>query len=157
MGRKQKLREEKRKIKKKPPLSVAATATVSKTVPPAPAAIIVPPPSDDHQFPKSSTNKQTESNDNNKMTRITLANNKCDEFPKSNFHKVGAGLLKVKLFDLALDAFKRGAAETGCVPCMLEYINAHKYKHGNMIHVRLPWILEGAIRGHTDCMSLLLL
>jgi hypothetical protein len=53
MGRKQKLREEQRKIKNNPSLSVAATATASKT-----AAIIVP--SNDHQFPKLSANEQTE-------------------------------------------------------------------------------------------------
>ncbi|OEU12803.1 hypothetical protein FRACYDRAFT_244078 [Fragilariopsis cylindrus CCMP1102] len=164
MGRKQKLREEKRKIKKKPPLSVAATATVSKTVPPAPAAIIVPPSSDDHQFPKSSTNEQTESivitNVGAGLLRVTvtdldLANDSHNAFPNSYFQKVGAGLLKLNLFDSALDAFKRGAAETGCVPCMLEYAMLHIHKQGNMIHLRFPWLLEGAIRGHTDCMSLL--
>ena len=138
MGRKQKLREEKRKIKNNPPLSVAATATASKTVAPAPAAIIVPP--DDHQFPRASTNEQTDRN----------------AFPKSNFYKVGAGLHKDNFFDLALDAFKRGAAETGCVPCMMECANVHMHKQGNMIHLRLPWLLEGAIRGHTTFMSMLI-
>ena len=176
MGRKQKLREEKRKIKNNPrplmsvtaaatatasktvapapaappdkiknnpPLSdAAATVTASKTVAAAPAAIIVPPP-DNHQFPRSSTNEETESDDNN------------NAFPKSHFHKVGAGLLEVERFDSALDAFKRGAAETGCVPCMLEYARGHSiHKQGNMI-LRLPWLLEGAIRGNTGCMAML--
>ena len=63
---------------------------------------------------------------------------------------MGAGLLEVKLFDLALDAFKRGAAETGCVPCMLAYAEVHSNKI-----LRLPWLLEGAIRGHTTCMFML--
>jgi hypothetical protein len=133
MGRKQKLREEKRKIKNNPPLSITAIATASKTVAPAPAAIIVPP--NDHQFPESSTNEESESNSDDKIFNkvvarllkekfidLALANNNYDAFPKSNFHKVGAGFLKVKLFDLALDAFKRGAVETGCVPCMYQYV-----------------------------------
>ncbi|OEU14189.1 hypothetical protein FRACYDRAFT_240722 [Fragilariopsis cylindrus CCMP1102] len=127
------------KIKNNPPLLsvAAATATATKTVAPA---IIIPPP-DDRQFPRSSTNEETESDDNN------------NAFPKSHFHKVGAGLLEVERFDSALDAFKRGAAETGCVPCMLEYARGHSiHKQGNMI-LRLPWLLEGAIRGHTGCMA----
>jgi hypothetical protein len=76
-------------------------------------------------------------------------------FQNSNLHKVGVGLLKLKLFDRALDAFKRGAAETGCIPCILEYVKGHIHTRGNMIHLRLPWLLEGAIRGHTSCMSML--
>jgi hypothetical protein len=83
-----------------------------------------------------------------------LANDNHDVFPvKSNFLTVGFRLLLANHSALAIDAFKRGAAENGCVQCIHLYTDLHEEMRGKMVHLRLPWLLEGAIRGHINCMN----
>ena len=81
-----------------------------------------------------------------------------NSFPvKSNFHKVGMRLREADQPDLAGDAFQRGS-ETGCIPCMLRYTDyLSEGEKENMIHLRLPWLLEGAIRGHFHIKDLLVI
>ena len=80
-----------------------------------------------------------------------------DGFPiKSNYYNVGKGLLDATHFDLALDAFKRGAETDGCVPCIKNYCIGLREVRKQMIHLILPWALEGAIRGNPFCINMLL-
>jgi hypothetical protein len=83
----------------------------------------------------------------------TCANFKS--FPKSNFFAVGERLAGSGHFDLGSETFKRGA-ESSCVACMEAYITLSSEVQENMIHLRYPWLLEGAIRGNIECMRRLI-
>ena len=72
-------------------------------------------------------------------------------YPKSHFFTVGYDLWKAKQDDAALDAFKRGAENDGCVPCMVFYIYA-QWKRDNF-HLLLPYVIEAAVRGHAGCID----
>ena len=76
---------------------------------------------------------------------------------KSNYYNVGWRLRDADQHDLARDAFQRGS-ETGCIPCMHCY-TSYLSKGGkeSMIHLRLPWLLEAAIRGHSCIMNELII
>ena len=74
-------------------------------------------------------------------------------YPKSHAFNVGYELGAAKHIDAAVGAFKRGADNKGCVPCIVLYVQIQQ-KHGNF-HLLLPYVLEGAIRGHVGCMNLL--
>ena len=109
----------------------------------------------------SSIEEQTKNNDYNDedadtINRIRPNMEILDSFPvKSNFYNVGMRLRDADQHDLARDAFQRGS-ETGCIPCMSLYTDClSKGGKESMIHLRLPWLLEGAIRGHLYIIDLL--
>mmetsp|Transcript_19931 Transcript_19931/g.21366 ORF Transcript_19931/g.21366 Transcript_19931/m.21366 type:complete len:236 (-) Transcript_19931:991-1698(-) len=58
-------------------------------------------------------------------------------------------LTKNKTQKLAMDAFLKGCVQEGCVPCMFYY--CHMQLALGRVHLALPWLLEGAIRGHLPC------
>jgi len=58
-------------------------------------------------------------------------------------------LTKNKTQQLAMDAFLKGCVQEGCVPCMFYY--CHMQLALGRVHLALPWLLEGAIRGHLPC------
>jgi hypothetical protein len=96
--------------------------------------------------------------DSNIINDIKGCMEMLNSFPvKSNFHNVGMRLREANQPELARDAFQRGS-ETGCVPCMLRYSH-YLYEEGkeSMIHLRLPWLLEGAIRGHAHIINFLVI
>ncbi|OEU20214.1 hypothetical protein FRACYDRAFT_260266 [Fragilariopsis cylindrus CCMP1102] len=104
----------------------------------------------------SSIEEQTRNNDYNNEDADTFSMEMLNSFlPKSNFYNVGMRLRGVDQHDLARDAFQRGS-ETGCIPCMSLYTDClSKGGKESMIHLRLPWLLEGAIRGHLYIIDLL--
>ena len=73
-------------------------------------------------------------------------------YPKSKDFVYGFDHLNAYQTDLAIDSFKRGAHD-GCVPCMFYY--AELQKTAGNFHLALPLSLEGAIRGHVPCMTIL--
>jgi hypothetical protein len=79
-----------------------------------------------------------------------------NRFPKSNFYSVGMRLFKARHFDLAMQAYKRGAETDGCVPCIHKYTDGCILKRKEMIHLLLPLLLEGAIRGYIRSMQFLI-
>jgi len=91
------------------------------------------------------------------QTELDHIDNKCmlKGYPKSTDFVIGCyRLWKAKREDLAIDAFKRGADNDGCVPCMYFYV-VIQYKRGNL-HLLLPYAFEGAIRGHLSSMDRLI-
>jgi hypothetical protein len=104
----------------------------------------------------ASTAEEQQLEDHNNRS-IQLSQDNRNAFPvNSNFHTVGCRLLKANHSVLAIEAFTRGAVETGCVQCISDYIAVHTRTRKEMIHLRLPWLLEGAIRGHMLCVSILI-
>ena len=67
---------------------------------------------------------------------------------------MGWDLRKAKQDDASIDAFKRGADNDGCVPCMFFYVNA-QYQRGNL-HLVVPIALVAVARGHMPCVDLLI-
>jgi hypothetical protein len=125
----------------------------------------------------ASSEKQTEKDDNvtsmlNRMRTMASSQEQIKKFKSfsflirtsenanafpvksKKFYEKGKRLLKAGCVDEALDKFKRGA-ESGCLPCIDNYIRGHMKFREEMIYLRLPWILEGAIRGHAPCMLIL--
>ncbi|OEU18152.1 hypothetical protein FRACYDRAFT_225495 [Fragilariopsis cylindrus CCMP1102] len=81
-----------------------------------------------------------------------------DGFPTSDFFQRGVHLIEnggvtETIFNNVVGIYLRGA-ETGCIPSMVNYANCYlsQYKP----HLALPFLLEGAIRGHPDAVALLL-
>mmetsp|Transcript_34143 Transcript_34143/g.39283 ORF Transcript_34143/g.39283 Transcript_34143/m.39283 type:complete len:410 (+) Transcript_34143:79-1308(+) len=77
-------------------------------------------------------------------------------YPKSSYFVIGYRLFhnrefltKNKTQKLAMDAFLKGCVQEGCVPCMFYY--CHMQLALGRVHLALPWLLEGAIRGHLPC------
>jgi len=134
MGRKQKLREAKRKQK-----------TNNKN-----AAPVLTPLSP--STTKSTTTVTPIQTDPVKEHGTTTSTDYCEEFPKSVFFRQGEKLLdRTQQTDVeyVLGTFRRGAIEQGCVPSMemLGRFHTLEAAHGSRIHLALPWLLESAIRG----------
>ena len=73
-------------------------------------------------------------------------------FPvQSRYYEIGTRLLRADPINNArhaVDAYLRGSNIDGCIRCMIQYYQLHTDIHGmNMIQLRLPWLLEAAIRG----------
>jgi hypothetical protein len=80
-----------------------------------------------------------------------------NSFPKSNFFTAGIGLIQAGHIEEGVDALKRGAETNGCVPCMHKYAEYYILQRKNeIVPLTLPWLLEGAIRGHFGCMHSLI-
>ena len=92
-------------------------------------------------------------------------------YPKSNYFVAGFDHYSTKsatntnTFNLAVDAFKHGAQNDGCVACMFFYVdlqcnskkkqrNAITNNHNNVLVA--CWALEGAIRGHKQSIDRLI-
>ena len=85
---------------------------------------------------------------------------KLKGYPRSTYFVVGYRLMKPKTdtlvnLDAAADAFKRGAENDGCVPCLLFYV-VIQYERSNF-YLLMPYAFEGAIRGHFGCMVYLVM
>jgi hypothetical protein len=75
-------------------------------------------------------------------------------YPVSDFFINARNLEDQGRLDEAKVEMKKGAAENGCVPCMIYYA-MYFLSDTTCIHLKIPWLLEGAIRGHTQCMNVL--
>ena len=81
---------------------------------------------------------------------VNMYNYGLQPYKKSNHLYVGHRYMELNRLDLAAGALLRGA-EYGCISCMVYYVNVQwDFKN---IHLALPWILEGAIRGNVWCMD----
>jgi hypothetical protein len=129
MGRKQKLRQE-RKIKNKNSTSAEVAATSEATSEPSEAAIAE---EIDIQFPKSDEYIQSTAN-----THII---NGIEHYALNNGERY--------------QLFKQGAAKHGCVHSMR--VMGEMQSTRMHIHLAVPWLLEGAIRGSVECTVKLLL
>ena len=81
-----------------------------------------------------------------------------DGFPTSDFYQRGNHLIangggRETISNNVMGIYLQGA-ETGCIPSMVNYANCYlsQYKP----HLALPFLLEGAIRGHPNAVALLL-
>jgi hypothetical protein len=128
MGRKQKLRQE-RKIKNNS-TSAEVAATSEATSEPSEAAIAAISEEIDGQFPKSDEYIQATAD-----TRI-----------------INGGAHLFELFQL----FIQGATEHGCIHSMNCLGSMLADGESGHIHLAHPWLLEGAIRGSVDCTILLI-
>ena len=72
-------------------------------------------------------------------------------YPKSNDLVVGFNYVLANQDDLAIDSYKRGAENDGCVSCMVFYVDMQFER--NNVHLALPWALELSIRGHVTSFS----
>ena len=82
---------------------------------------------------------------------VDESNYELQSYQKSDCLYVGfRHIVELNRLDAAADIFLLGA-EYGCVSCMVYYINA-QWDMQN-VHLALPWILEGAIRGNVWCMD----
>jgi len=147
MGRKQKLRQE-RKIKNKNPTSAVVTTTAEATVEAtsegisSEAAISARAEEVDSVFPKS------------------------DEYVQATVDtQIINGNEHYKLHHLEQYALvKQGATEHGCVHSMLfihltlrkRSTSTEGHRNRMYIHLGLPWLLEGAIRGSVRCIMILI-
>ena len=75
-------------------------------------------------------------------------------YPRSNDFLVGQRAWALDQVDRAIDAFKRGADNVGCVPCMYFYVII-QFQRDNL-HLIVPVALEAAVRGHMTSMDLLI-
>ena len=76
---------------------------------------------------------------------------KLTGYRKSHIFTVGYDLWLAEQEDAAVDAFKRGADNVGCVPCMVLYVALQRGR-GNF-HLVVPYALEAAFRGNQPCMN----
>ncbi|OEU14537.1 hypothetical protein FRACYDRAFT_241084 [Fragilariopsis cylindrus CCMP1102] len=76
------------------------------------------------------------------------------EFPDSTYVVRGERFLGRGQTSTAFDVFKEGT-ESGCVASLCYYAVLMAGAHTADLHLSLPWALEGALRGHCGCISLL--
>ena len=134
MGRKQKLREQRKKNAKNNATSVPPASHVPQTVPRPPVIGLL--------------------NGRNNVALNQIKSNNDSQFPKSEFCiewerddiKTGEDVKKI------ITSFKRGATEHGCVHSMKEigvfFSNPRVYR--TLVHLAVPWFIEGAIRPYVE-------
>jgi hypothetical protein len=133
MGRKQKLRQEKRNIKNKAAAAVEVTAAAADAT------------SDAISFADAAKKIDT-------VEVLEKAEALENQFPKSDMYFQATADTDNISGREQYELFKQGATEDGCIHCM--------YLMGKIIlmqaHLALPWFLEGAIRGSSKCMMSLM-
>ena len=136
MGRKQKLRQEKRNIKNKAAAAAAAEVTTAAD---------------------ARTDSTEDAIVEATAEEYVTAGAREIQFPKSDMYFQAmnmAGSVR-EMYEL----FRRGAIEDGCIHCMFsmgQLLIKTMAGRCTQVHVALPWILEGAIRGSFQCTMLLM-
>ena len=108
---------------------------------------------------ENNNNGRVEADDKTRLEQIIKDNDQ--KYPQSHLYHVGHQFIQDDQVLSAIEAFKRGSSELGCVPCIIQYIFClmalHQEGQGNchtpIIHLAVPLLLEGAIRGNVWCMQ----